>query len=373
VPGRGRRAWRAGLVLLVLSVAALAGEGALVLRYGTREGLVRAPALDSPYLYVRAPDRGAANERGILRDERTPAAPPRGGLRVLSYGDSIAGGWGVALEESYGALLERALDARGEAEVLSMARGHSPTAYAFHLRVDAAELDPDAVLVMIELSNDVSDEARVRTAGRDEDGLPAALLGYRYALSWDDQLLAPIAIGLGPLERTRLHYALSRLVGRTIGRLHVPPAFAPGSDTFYYALSHDRFLLDAAALGAGFDRLFEALAGMHRRLGREGRHFAVALLPPRHAFEPGSRYRPGALRLLERAGARARALGLPLVPLRTALARAGGAALYQDFCHPTAAGHRAIAGALGPLLAGWQDLSSRPGRADRSAAPPAAR
>jgi hypothetical protein len=39
----------------------------------------------------------------------------------------------------------------------------------------------------------------------------------------------------------------------------------------------------------------------------------------------------------------------PLDPLE----RAGGAALYMDFCHPTAAGNRAIAAALTPVLAAW--------------------
>ena len=100
--------------------------------------------------------------------------------------------------------------------------------------------------------------------------------------------------------------------------------------------------------------MFEALAGIHRYLERRSIHFLVVILPSRYVYEDGP-YRESSLALLGRAEARAEALGLPFLSLRGALAAAGGARLFMDFCHPTADGNRAIAKALEATLRGWSE------------------
>ncbi len=334
----------------------LALEGALTLWYGTpgEPGpWIMAEQFGSPYVFTLRPGSGS-NNLAMRRTADVSRTAPPGSKRILSYGDSIAAGYGLAERETYSELLEQSLRIADDSrhEVLNMARGHSPTIYSFHVRRDVPELNPLGVVLQIELLNDVPDEARTRTRGRDADGLPLEITRHRYILGWDGHILAPLSFFGSALERTKLYAKVSHWLGRNLQRLQPNPLFASDSPVTYYSLGSDRYFLSEEALSSGFDRLFEAVAGIHAYLERRDIRFLLLIMPSRHVYAD-DQYTDASLELLQRAEARARELGLPHLSLHAALGRAGGAALFMDFCHPTAAGHRAIAAELEPILSRW--------------------
>ena len=345
---------RAGLVVVSIVLTLVAAEFVITAWYGelgARGPYEVVPEWGSPFVFRSRTDGAHLNLR---RSAAIALDNPAGAFRVLSYGDSIAAGFALEEPDTYAYQSEAALNATGarRVEILNMARGHSPTIYTFHLRADVPRFAPDAVLVEIELLNDVSDEARVRTAGLDTDGLPLEIHGHRYILSWDGYILGFRGFSGSPIHRTKVYAKITRAIGRLQERLDPNPLFAADSDVGFYALSVDRHLLTQAALERGFERIFESLAGIQRYLARRGIRLLVLIVPSQHVFD-GGRFSASSRALVERAAARARALDLDVVLPLDALERAGGAALYMDFCHPTAAGNRTIAAALTPVLAAW--------------------
>ena len=345
---------RVGLVVVSIVLTLVAAEFVLTAWYGglgVRGPYEVVPEWGSPFVFRSRTDGSGL---GLRRSAVTALDKPAGAFRVLSYGDSIAAGFALEEQDTYAYQSEAALNATGarRVEILTMARGHSPTIHTFHLRVDVPRFAPDAVLVEIELLNDVSDEARVRTAGLDEDGLPLEIYGHRYILSWDGNILGFRGASGSPLHRTKVYAKITRAIGRLQERLDPNPLFAADSDVGFYSLSVHRHLLTQAALERGFERIFESLAGIQRYLARRGIRLLVLIVPSQHVFD-GGRFSASSRALVERAAARARALDLDVVLPLDALERAGGAALYMDFCHPTAAGNRTIAAALTPVLAAW--------------------
>lgn len=344
---------RAGLVIGSIALTLVAAEFGIAAWYGglgARGPYEVAAEWGSPFVFrSRKPDG-----LSLRRSAATTIEKPAGVFRVLSYGDSVAAGFGLEETDTYAYQSEATLNATGarRVEILNMTRGHSPTIYTFHLRTDVPRFAPDAVVVEIEVLNDVSDEARVRTEGRDADGLPLAILSHRYILSWDDQILGFRGASGSPLERTKVYAMITRAIGRLAERFDPNPLFAEDSDVHFYSLSVDRHLLTRDALDAGFERIFESLAGMQRHLAQRGIRMLLLIVPSQYVFD-GGRFSASSRALALRAEARARALGLDVLLPLDALEQAGGAQLYMDFCHPTAAGNRVIAAALTPVLAEW--------------------
>ncbi len=326
----------------------------LSFKYGTNGPYRIVEEFGSPYIHVVAPDAGAANNVSIRRSDDTPETPSPGTFRILSYGDSVGSGYKVETDEMYAHLIEQNLNRLGQRhhEVLSMMRGNSPTIYGYHIRADVPRFHPDAVIVEIELLNDVSDEAHVETRGADEDGLPVDLLNYRYIVTYDHHITAPGFLRIPGLERTKAYYYAMRRLGSWLMWLPGNPVFAEDSDTYYYSLKTDRYFLTAETLDRGFDTMFEALAGIHRYLSRRDVAFLLVIVPSQYAYEH-ERFQPGALRLLARAELRAAELGLPYLSLHEAMGEAGGADLYMDFCHPTAEGNRVMGEAISSAVRDW--------------------
>lgn len=348
---------RAFLLFASLVLGLLIAEGGLTWFYlerATWGPLERVPEWNSPYLF-RVRENQGANALGIRRTDPISEESPVDQFRVLSYGDSISDGYRLEPTESYAAVLERRLRSTGapRAEILNMLRGHSPTIHSFHLRTDVPRLDPDAVILEIELANDISDEALVSTLGSDVYGLPLRLTRARYLVGWDGYLLAPLALRGSFLETTKVYAKLSRFFGRLHTRLAPNPAFGPGARAFYYSSTADRARLTQSALDAGFERLFESIKGIDRYLAQHEVRFVLLILPARYAFET-SPYREAARANVLRAERRAFSLGISIVSAMGPLEERGGAELYMDFCHPTAAGHRAIAAQLEPIVRGWR-------------------
>jgi len=308
---------------------------------------VMAQGIGSAYAHHPRPGHGHSNNFGLRRSEDTSAARPASIPRVLSYGDSVAHGFALSTDETYAHGLETRLRAHlgKPVEVLNMFRGHSPSVHAFHIRQDVPLLSPDAVLLEIELLNDVADEAFVVTSGTDRFGLPEKLLAARYVVSLDGHLLSPAANGSSLWERTLIYAKARRWLGRQRGKWSPNPVFGKDSDTAYYVQNAEHYLLTQRALDRGFDRMFESIAGIHRYLESRQIEFQLMIVPARDIYEGGTNAR-GALRLLQRAEDRARELEFPFLSLRAAMGTAGGAALYMDFCHPTAAGNAAIVEAV---------------------------
>ena len=359
------------LLLLGLSAVLGLGLGEALLTWRWADGhsnLVQADGYGSPFLF-----RGAANSvveadgveyrlnnLGMRRETDVSLTPPPDTVRLLVYGDSITNGWRVHVGETYVHLLESGLNRSGRRrwEVLNMYRGGWPTGASFHVRHDVPRLQPQGVLLQIELLNDVSDEALFQTSGRDRDGLPVRISRSRYVLGWDGRLLAPLTVSGSLIERTKVWALVSQNYGQLRSSIEMPqdrsgvrPRFN-GSDTYYYNLGFDRFRLDERTLAEGFDRMFDSLAGIHRFLSRHGVRSLIVIVPSRFAYEH-PRYRAASLDALRRAEATAAGVGLPFVSLLEALEEGGGADLFMDFCHPNAAGNQVISEAIRPVVASW--------------------
>jgi len=308
---------------------------------------------------------------------RRGPAGSRGPRVVLSYGDSIGHAYDVAWELGYPMRLERLLDGNPEGTRFQVAtpRGYSPSTYAARLLEDLRRLDPDIVLVEIELSNDTSDEAFLSWEP-DPDGLPRSVVGGRYIQTWDGRGLVTAVTGSGPLERTRFYTLLLKAVGALWSQYRPNPVFSKLSDTYYYNIGWDRAYLSQSRLDEGFARMFRALSSMNEACRRRDVPFLLLISPSRYLFRNG-RFRAGADRLMARAASQAQALRIPYFSLEPAMRRAGGDRLFMDFCHPNVAGHEVIATAILPeVVAGLRGTrSSRPaGGGDPSVqTPPRAR
>ncbi len=298
------------------------------------------------------------NNRSMRRDTPVSEYPAPGVVRVLSYGDSIADGWGVREEQTYVRILER--QSAGRIEVLNMYRGGCPSIAALHIRRGVERLRPHGVNLSTELLNDSADEARVRFRRRDADGFPADFFSARYVVGWNGHLLAPLSWSGRFYERSLLWSMATQRVGKLRNRLQGDPARAwedplyfddQGRPHYYFNMMFDRSLLTESAIDRGFEQNFESIRAIHRYLDQRGIRFLLILIPSKYAF--AGPFRGAALERFRLAEARATELRLPFVSVFDALREVGGDAVYLDFCHPTAAGNRAIAEAVLGVLGEW--------------------
>ncbi|MEK6808730.1 MAG: hypothetical protein AABY14_03525, partial [Nanoarchaeota archaeon] len=115
------------------------------------------------------------NSKG-LRDREIDYTKPKGTYRILVLGDSFSFGYGVDLNESYGKVLERLLNANSKAkrfEVINagFASGNSiDTAYIF-LKNEGLKYNQDLVIFGFLPSNDIED-IQAHYWEEDTNGLP---------------------------------------------------------------------------------------------------------------------------------------------------------------------------------------------------------
>ena len=340
---------RAGLGLAGLAIGLVLIELGLTLWYGADVGPWEpVPEARSAFVFRLRGERDVSGPGvDIILPDGISTRPAEGTWRILSYGDSIAAGFGIHPDKSYTALLEthlRTADTPG-VELLNMLHGHSPSIYAQHLRHDTDRLSPQAVLVEIEGVNDLADEAHVRNGAMAADGLPSRVVRGRYLVSLDGHLLAPLAWRGTFVERTKLFALLSHGYGRMLERARPNPLFASDSEETYYARRFDRHRLTGEAIEGAFTRLFDSLEAMHAFLAARGIAFAVVVVPSRHAFEAGA-LRAHGRRLVDRSVHELDLRNIPHLSLMEAISIAGGESAYLDFCHPTESGHAAIADAI---------------------------
>jgi lysophospholipase L1-like esterase len=238
--------------------------GSLVVGLAIAEGLVRGLGLveypprlhqpDTTNVYVMRPGFRGKTSKGIpLRVNAVGARGPEvsvpkrhGTFRILLLGDSIAFGSGIREEDSFAALLERALNARGDSaryEVVNFGTsGYNTVQERNLLQAKAPLLEPDLVLVAF-FSNDIDP--------------------FRVAGQIDPRRRVLVRIKEAIRENFRLYPFLHGRIQRLRQILAPPRSKAP----------------DLSAKSPGFDDAIGALADIRGIAASSGARAFVVLLP----------------------------------------------------------------------------------------------
>ncbi|HSR67138.1 MAG TPA: hypothetical protein VLU25_04295 [Acidobacteriota bacterium] len=297
------------------------------------------------------------NHFGFRGEEDFPAAKPSGEVRVLSLGDSIGFGLGIPSRDHYTKVAQRALQptlTKRLRVINAGGQGYSPSSYAVSLQTLGLSLQPDAVVIEIELCNDVTDEALLQRGFQASSPplLPYAVYGGRYLVGWDGNLLASYVRGPYPWERTYVWTELTRRWLNLRFRLDPNEPFASQPEQTYYTLGFDRSLLTPQRLESGWQGLFDTLQGTHQWLHSRGVPFLLMIMPSRYLYREGAPARRSfALGLKERALEMAQERSIPYLDMTETVGQAGGAELFFDFAHLTAPGNQAVGMRLAQELA----------------------
>ena len=335
----------------------------LLIKFGKADGPARKDTIPGDFMLIRLrPDfQGSlgnmqsvfTNRYGFRGQPDFPQARPREELRVLSLGDSVGFGFGVGAEETFCRQAESLLNRGKRVRLINAAgQGYSPSSYLAYLLAEGFDFEPNLILVQMEPSNDVTDEALLRVVtGKD---LAAEVRGGRYGVAWDGNLLGSITLGPYFYERIYLYTMLTRRLFTTLDQLFPQHSALSAPGSFYYHQGFDRFLFTAGRIEQGWERSLDALTRIGENAGRNGSQFVLLLTPTRFAFHENEEVRGFGNGLVDRMVEWAGARGIAFIDLRPAVAAAGGSALYLDFAHLTAQGHRAagreIARQLAPYL-----------------------
>lgn len=119
------------------------------------------------------------NTLGLRDKEIGPKKP--GVFRILVLGDSVVEGWGVQLEESWVKQLEKDLNenfGEGKFEVINGGvASYSPLLYYLFLKEKGLKLQPDLVIMMMDMSDPADDYAYSKLARLSSSGEPIACPG----------------------------------------------------------------------------------------------------------------------------------------------------------------------------------------------------
>ena len=98
------------------------------------------------------------NSRGLRTDEFQVPKPPDT-YRILNLGDSVAFGWAVRIEDTYGKLIEKQLNAEGGDIRFEVINAGIPTwnleSELDFLLADGLKYEPDLVLLDLTIVNDI--------------------------------------------------------------------------------------------------------------------------------------------------------------------------------------------------------------------------
>jgi lysophospholipase L1-like esterase len=276
-----------------------------------------------------------------LRADHHYGPKPSGVTRVLVLGDSFAMGVGVAQEETVAARLERLLDRNGAFEVVNAGvPGYSTVQEVAWLEAYGLTLQPDLVVLLFFLGNDVADNARLPLRVRD---------GYLVGPGDPPAGLLPVWL------RTELglHSHLYHFVFPRWRRLAGRPELVDGAD-LARVLRADASDPAAAAgwarSAAALDRLLEVTRARRLRA-------ALVLVPPSSETPVDGHGRDASTDLITQASARiadmARARDLAVLDLLPRFqARTGAGPLYFPVDHHlTPDGTELVAQSLQPFVA----------------------
>lgn len=291
------------------------------------------------------------NAYGFRDEPPLDPVPPEGEFRILSLGDSIGFGLGVASQDRYAQVLQRELNHSPGGfrfrVVNASGQGYSPSSYAAYIYQEGLQLNPDLVLVQIELCNDVTDEALLGWPSGVQASLPESVRGGRYVVGWDGQLLGTWSRGPYFFEKTYTYTVLLRKLLESLHRISPTEPFRSTRGLTYYAMGYEKFLLDRERIDAGWTRLFGALGGIRDLLERERIPFLLLLIPSRFVFrKEAPEHALFARELMDRAIEQCRSRQIPYLDPSRDLRQAGGPELYFDFAHLTGEGNRVTGQAL---------------------------
>ena len=269
-------------------------------------------------------------------------------VRILSLGDSIGFGLGIPAEEHYTKVAQRRLSPSLPKRILRIVnaggQGYSPSGYAVFLQEQGIALQPDLVVIEIELNNDVTDEALIERRFHPQyPQLPSAVLGGRYLVGWDGNLLASYTRGPYLLERTYVYTELARRFFTLADRISPNPVFQDLPGLTYYSLGFDRWILTKQRIEWGWQSMFETLQATHRFLKVKQIPFLLLIMPSRFIYQDQApQHRDFARSLVERAVEMSRQRDLPFVDMTEPIGQGGGASLFFDFAHLTVEGNRVV-------------------------------
>ena len=293
------------------------------------------------------------NRYGFRDEPDFEPTPRKGEVRILSVGDSIGFGLGIPAHAHYTKVLERQLNknSRRRHHVVNAAgQGYSPSSYYVYLQNEGLKLQPDMVIVDMEMCSVISNEALLRwEVDPTKPGAPVAVQGGRYLVGWDGNMLATYSLGGYFFEKTYVYTDLLRRWLNLMYRLFPSEPFRAQERTgvCYYNLGFDKYVLNERRLELGWEKTFGALKATQERLQEEGIPLLVLIFPARYMFNDNGRvWGAYAASLMRRAVSQCRELGLPFLDLTPAVKEGGGTSLYFDFAHMTAAGNRVVGDAL---------------------------
>lgn len=296
-----------------------------------------------------------------LRGPEIAVQKPAGTYRIVMLGDSFTMGKGVEDDQTFSALLERALRVRFTPcggpliEVINAGvDSYAPVLSLIHLKRELQALSPDLVIENLDVSDLVQESAYRSQGVRGEDGEIVAVpqLEYRQSTyekvrSWTERnlfftrvLLLQVNRALGYRDvsvRNVVMHADAEVVAHTLqGHVGQP---------------------------SQWDDQFDSLIRMKRHAEASGMDFLLSLYPWAHQVSD-SQWVPGRWAFMPRDAKpsdvrratvteRAAAAGIPLVDLFPQFeARVSHEQLYFDIdMHFTVAGHRAMAVGLEEHLA----------------------
>jgi lysophospholipase L1-like esterase len=295
----------------------------------------------------------ALNRYGMRDEPDFSPIPPSGEYRILSMGDSIAFGVGIKSRDTYAKVLERRLNEKGGTPhyyvINAAGPGTSPSCYYVALKNESLQWHPHMVLMEMELTNDVTDEALQRWETEpDNPNVPKAVRGGRYVVSWDGMVLSSYIRGPYFYEETYTYIELSRRFLNLLYQLTPNKPYPANPSVCYYTLQHEWYLLNQRRIEDGWDRLFRALCATRDLLKQRNIAFLLMIMPSRFVFDPDSNDHQNvfAQGLLARAVQFATKNGIAFIDFTDCIRARGGAGVYLDTVHPNAEGNLAIGSAL---------------------------
>ncbi len=268
------------------------------------------------------------NAHGLRGPEFTTEKPP-GVFRILNLGDSIAMGWGVREEDTYGRQLEnllnasRPLDLRYEV-INAGVPGWNPENELAYLQKEGLEFEPDLILLDLTIVNDIYGKNAL--AAQNRPPLIEFLRAHTY--SW-------------PFLSVQMQWMSARAEGKD----RIDVIDPPRNPSAYFPQDPD---------AERWDLIWDRVLAMNKLASRQGISFAVILFPLEfQVVDPSFPIIPQQV-----LGGRAAAAGIATIDLLPAYQEAcgnkpGGLCQIEDrylfadvWMHPSPLGHELTAQAI---------------------------
>ena len=273
------------------------------------------------------------NSHGLRGPERA-YEKPAGVFRLLNLGDSIAMGWGVGEEDTYGRQLEDLLnqEARGDLryEVINAGvPGWNPANQLAYLQAQGLKYEPDLILLDMTIVNDIYGASAVSKS----DDRPALIEWLRAnTYFW-------------PFLTVQLRWLEARMKGRD----RIPVIDPPQEPAYYFP--HD-------AESEQWTKVWDSIKGINQLAKENQTQFALILFPLEYQVIDED-YSTLPQQILKQRAVEADIPVLDLLPVyqRACQEKPGGACYPEDrylfadvWMHPSAYGHKLTAIEIKALL-----------------------